>query len=201
MRTQTPRLQHPGLQHLAILVMLLTTAAASVQAASLTLVASGNPVTEKSPFTVDLVLTNSQPGRLGGKTVVTFDQTLLSYGSFSLTPGVPNLSFFSNPVVATNGNLKTVTFGFDYAPVSGVVGTFTFTPVGAPGNLATLGLRDYSQTIGTFFNYTPTYQRIYPTFTGTQVTIAAVPLPAGIWLLATGVGALAVRRRRRRTAA
>ena len=82
-----------------------------------------------------------------------------------------------------------------------MVGTFTFTPLGTPGNLATLGLRDYSQTIGTFFNYAPTYQRIYPTFTGTQVSIAAVPLPAGIWLLATGVGALAVRRRRRRAAA
>ena len=196
MRTQTP-----GLRHLAILLILLTTAGGGAQAASLALLASANPVTQNSPFTVDLVLTNTQPGRLGGKTVVTFDQTLLSYGSFSLTPGVPNLSFFSNPVVATNGNLKTVTFGFDYAPVSGVVGTFTFTPVGAPGNLATLGLRDSSQTIGSFFNYTPTYQRIYPTFTGTQVNITAVPLPAGVWLLGTGVGALAVRRRLRRTAA
>lgn len=191
----------PGPGRLAILLMLVSAAAGSAQAASLALIASANPVTQNSPFTVDLVLTNNQPGRLGGKTVVSFDQTLLSYGSFSLTPGVPNLSFYSNPVVGTNGNLKTVTFGFDYAPVTGVVGTFTFTPVGTPGNLATLGLRDFSQTIGTFFNYAPTYQRIYPTFTGTQVNISAVPLPAGVWLLGTGLGALALRRRRRRTAA
>ena len=193
--------QIPGTRRLAILLMLVAGAAGSVQAASLALIPAANPVTQNSPFTVDLVITNNQPGRLGGKTVVSFDQTLLSYGTFSLTPGVPNLSFFSNPVVATNGNLKTVTFGFDYAPVTGVIGTFTFTPVGAPGNLATLGLRDYSQTIGTFFNYVPTYQRIYPTFTGTQVGITAVPLPAGVWLLGTALGALAARRRLRRTVA
>ncbi len=189
----------PGTQHLAILLMLVAAAAGSAQAASLALIASANPVTQNSPFTVDLVLTNGPTAVAGGKTVVSFDQTLLSYGSFSLTPGVPDLDFFFNPVVATNGNLKTVTFGFDYAP-TGVVGKFTFTPLASPGSIATLGLRDFSQTTGTFFNYAPTYQRLPTTFTGTQVTISAVPLPAGVWLLGTAVGALVARRRLRRAA-
>jgi hypothetical protein len=187
------------------LLAVLTAVGGTAEAASLALVPSANTVTQNNPFTVDLVLnaldlTNNQPGRFGGKVVVNFDQTLLSYGSFVLKPGVANLRFFSDPVVATSGNQKSVTFGFDYAPVSGVVGTFTFTPLGNPNTLATVGMKDFSQTIGTFFSYTPTYQRVYPTITGTQVNISAVPLPAGVWLLGTAVVALAARRRFRHAA-
>ena len=197
--------QTQNLRHFAILAVLFT-AAGSAQAATLKLVPTANPVTQSSPFIVDLVLnaldlTGNQPGDFGGKVVVSFDQTMLSYGSFVLTTGVPNLSFFSNPVVATSGNQQTVTFGFDYAPVSGVVGKFTFTALGNPGSLASIGLRDYSQTIGTFFEYTPRYGRVYPEITGTQVNISAVPLPAGVWLLGTAVGALAARRRFRHAVA
>ncbi|MEO7387457.1 MAG: VPLPA-CTERM sorting domain-containing protein [Gammaproteobacteria bacterium] len=186
----------------------LLIAASGVQASSLVLVASpvtapGGTVAANSVFTVNLVLDatdapGAHPGLYGGQIVVDFNQTLLNYGGFALAG---NVEFFESPVVATNGNTQTVSFGFDKAPDSGTVGTFTFTAIGAPGSLATLGLVDVDDFSGSFASYVPTYQRIYPAFTGTQVTISAVPLPAGVWLLGTAVGALAARRRCRRAAA
>lgn len=180
--------------------LLLIAAGSTAQAASLALIPSAGTVVQNTPFTVDLVLnaldlTDNQPGTFGGKVVVSFNPALLTFGTFVLTPGVPNLLFFSNPAVATSSNQQTVTFGFDFAPVTGVVGKFTFTPVGSPGSIATLGLRDFSQTTGTFFQSTPTNRPVAMSFNGTQVTISAVPLPAGVWLLGTGVGVLLARRR------
>ncbi|MBL8199498.1 MAG: VPLPA-CTERM sorting domain-containing protein [Chromatiales bacterium] len=181
--------------------LLLVAAAGTAQAASLALVPSAGTVAPNGAFTVDLVLNaadapGAHPGLHGGQIVVDFNQTLLTYGSFTLASG---LNFFSSPVVATNGNTRTVTFGFENAPDSGTVGTFSFTATGPVGSLATIGLVDADDFSGSFANYVPAYQRFYPDFAGAQVNI--VPLPAGIWLLGTGVAALAARRRFQRAAA
>ncbi|MEQ1802913.1 MAG: VPLPA-CTERM sorting domain-containing protein [Gammaproteobacteria bacterium] len=191
-----------NIRHFAVVLLLAATAGAA-QASSLALVPSADTVAQNGAFTVNLVLDaadapGAHPGLYGGEIVVNFDRTLLTYGNFALAGG---LSFFSAPVVATNGNNQTVTFGFDNAPDTGTVGTFSFTATGTPGSIATLGLIDADDFSGSFASYVPTYQRFYPTFTGTQVTISAVPLPAGIWLLGTAVGALAARRRFRPAAA
>jgi hypothetical protein len=181
--------------------LLLVAAGGTTQAASLALVPSAASVAQNGAFTVNLVLNaadapGAHPGLYGGEVIVDFDTTLLTYGSFTLASG---LTFFSSPVVATNGNTQTVTLGFENAPDTGTVGTFSFTAIGTVGSLATIGLVDADDFSGSFASYVPTYQRFYPTFTGAQVNV--VPLPAGIWLLGTAVGALAARRRLRRAAA
>ena len=178
--------------------LLLITASTTIQAASLKLVPSASTVAQNGSFTVDLVLNASDvplilhPNLFGGSVVVDFNRTLLSYGGFTLKNG---LSFFDAPVTTTNGNTQTVTFGFDNAPDEGTVGTFSFTAIGGPGSLASLGLIDADDYSGSFASYNPGYKRFTPVFTGTQVSISAVPLPAGVWLLGTAVGALAARRR------
>ena len=101
------------------------------------------------------------------------------------------------PVVTTTGFAETVQFGFDYANNENVVGTFSFIANGEIGNIATLGLADEDDFLGTFFEYY-TYQPMEPDFSGASV--AVVPLPASVWLLGTAVGALAARRRLRRHA-
>lgn len=181
--------------------LILVAASGMAQAASLALVPSSPSVGPGGTFTVSLVLDatdapGAHPGLYGGEIVVDFDRTLLSYGGFTLASGV---SLFSPQVVATSGNTQTVTLGFDNAPDSGTVGTFSFTALGPAGSLATLGLADTDDFSGSFASYVPTYQRFYPAFIDAEVNV--VPLPAGVWLLATGVVALgALRSRARRTA-
>jgi hypothetical protein len=159
-------------------------------------------VAQNSSFLVDLVLDASDlsipgphPGLYSGEVIVSFDLTQLTYNSFTLAGGV---SYYLPPVVATNGNTRTVHLGFDNAPETGTVGTFSFTAIGSPGTLAAIGLADGDPIPGSFVNTVGTNQRFYPTFTGAEVSI--VPAPAGVWLLGTAVGALAIRRRLRSAA-
>jgi len=176
---------------------LLLLAAGATQAASLALVPSATAVAPNGNFTVNLVLDatdapGAHPGLYGGAIVVTFNTTLLSFGGFVLDG---DLSYFEPIEVSTNGNTQTVSFGFDNAPDTGTVGMFSFTAIGPVGSVASIGLVDADDFSGSFASYVPTYQRFYPDFVPAQVTV--VPLPAGVWLLGTAVGALAVRRLRR----
>lgn len=180
--------------------LLLTVAGNAAQAASLALVPSATTVVENSAFTVDLLLNatdapGGHPGLFSGEIIVDFDRTLLTYTGFALGPGVNFVPVGATPSVATSGNTQTVRLWFENAPDVGPVGTFSFTAIGTPGSVATLGLVDADDFSGSFVNKFPTDQRFYPVLTGTQVNISAVPLPAGIWLLGTAVAALAARRR------
>lgn len=170
-------------------------------AASLTLVPSAGTVAQNGVFTVNLMLNaadapGAHPGLFGGEIVIDFNSTLLSFGGFTPTAGV---SYFAPPVITNSGNTRSVSFGFDNAARMGSVGTFSFTALGGPGSLAQIGLVDADDFAGSFASYVPTYQRFYPNFAGADVNV--VPLPAGVWLLGTAVGALVARRRFRRGAA
>jgi MYXO-CTERM domain-containing protein len=173
-------------------------------AASIYLVPSSDIVITDEEFTVQVLINASDapgyhPGLYGGQIVVDYDPSQLGYVGFQLAGGV---SFYSAPQtgVATGGIRQTVTLGFDNAPDTGVVGTFTFRALAAPEQVATIGLADYDSFFGTFAAYVPTYQPFYPDFAGTSVT-TAIPLPGAAWLFLAGVGAALGRARRRSTAA
>ncbi|MSR08881.1 MAG: VPLPA-CTERM sorting domain-containing protein [Gammaproteobacteria bacterium] len=181
--------------------LLLIIAGATAQAASLTLVPSAATVAPGGAFTVNLVLDATSapgfhPGIFSGQILLDFDNSELTYGGFVASSDV---TFYLAPTGATTGNTQTVSFGFVKPGDVGTVGTFSFTALGAPGTLAELGLVDGDDFFGSsFVNNIPTEQRFTPLITGAQVSI--VPLPAGLWLLGTAVGALALRRRFRTTA-
>lgn len=187
-----------------VTALLFIAAGSSAQAASLVaLVPSANPVVQDSTFTVDLMLSAADspgwhPGLHSGAIRVDFDRTLLAYDSFSLTEG---LIYFAPLTVTTSGNTQSITLGFQNAPDTGTVGTFSFRATGPVGSLATLGLADADDFFGSFANKATTDVPYIPGFAGTQVSISAVPLPAGIWLLGTAIGALGTLRRRSRPAA
>lgn len=181
--------------------LLLALAGAPAGAASIYLQPSSDTVVVDELFTVSLLINASDapgahPGLYGGEVVVDWDPTQLAYVDFGLSGGV---NFFSGPTQGTAGALQTVTIGFDNAPDTGTVGTFTFRVVGPPEVVASLGIADSDAFFGTFAAYVPTYQPFYPTFTGTSVT-TVIPLPGAAWLFMAGVAA-ALGRARRRTAA
>lgn len=182
------------------LATLLLAAAGTTQAASLRLVPSADTVVQGATFTVDVVLDAPDALRdlVSGAIIVDFNRTLLDYNGFALTAP---LSFYAPVSTATSGNTQTVSFGFQDAPEVGTVGTFSFTAIGSPGSIATLGLIDADDFAGSFVYMAPTNQRFDLDFIGTEIRIAAVPLPATVWLLGTAVGALVVRRRFRSIAA
>lgn len=190
-----------NIRSLAAALLLVAVAAPTARAASLALVPADPGVAPGSTFTIDLVLDASDapglhPGLYGGAIVIDFDSTLLGYDGFTLASG---LTFFASPVTATNGTLQTVSFGFENAPDTGVVGTFRFIANGPAGSVATIGLVDADDFSGSFANYLDNNRRFYPVFTGADVSI--VPLPAGVWLLGSALGALVARRRFARVAA
>ena len=84
-------------------------------------------------------------------------------------------------MVTTSGDTRSVRLWFENAPATGTVGTFSFSAIGPVGSLATLGLADADDVFGSFVNKNPTDRRFFPTLTGAQVNISAVPLPAGIF--------------------
>jgi hypothetical protein len=181
-----------------IAALLLLAAAGSAQAASLALVPSATSVAPNATFQVNLVLDAGDvpliphPNQYGGAIVVTYDTSQLQFGGFVLNGA---LDYFEPVSTASAGGTGTITFGFDNAPDSGTVGIFTFTALGPAGSVASLNLEDADDFSGSFASYVPAYQRFYPAFVDAQVSV--VPLPAGVWLLGTGLGALAARRLRR----
>ncbi|GMW07837.1 MAG: hypothetical protein AMXMBFR8_26330 [Nevskiales bacterium] len=176
-------------------------AAANLQAASITLVPSASNIIEDTLFTVNVVLDASgapgaDPGLYIGEVTVDFDPTQLAYQSFAFTSPVGPLG--GAPSVGAAGDRQTVTFGFQQATNNSTIGTFSFLALGSPGTIASLGVADADDFIGTFIAKLPTDQPFYPEFNGASVAISPVPLPATAWLLVTALAAASARARRAR---
>ncbi len=180
------------------LAVLALGATATTQAATITLVPSAPSVIEDTIFTVNLVLNASDapgthPGLYIGEVIVDFDPAQLSYQGFAFTAPVEQMG--GAPAVGSAGGRQTVTLGFQKASDTSTIGTFSFLAIGSPGAVATLGVADADDFIGTFISKLPTDQPFDPQFNGASVTIAPVPLPATAWLLATAFAAAGARAR------
>jgi hypothetical protein len=180
---------------LPLLAAMPVAQAAVVSAAQVALLPATAEQAAGAAFSIEVFLDaadapGSRPGLFGGEIIIDFDPQLLTYSGF--TPQGP-VTLFSAPVVGASGARQTVRLGFENAPELGVIGSFQFIAIGPAGSLATIGLADADDFLGSFISYVPTQQPFYPLFHGASVAI--VPVPAAAWLLGSALGLLACWRR------
>jgi hypothetical protein len=150
-----------------------------------------------SGSTFDLQILGSYLGPAtlaGGALDLQFDRTVLNVVSVLVNPAVGDFVTSAGVIDNAAGRVDSIAF----ASFFGVSGSFTlatvkFQAVG-PGSSALL-LSDANDAVYPWTNYdlgvSPAGDTVTPQFSAASVTV--VPVPAGIWLLATGVMGIGIR--------
>jgi hypothetical protein len=162
----------------------------AAEAASVYLTPAGQTVNELAgPVTLGLYMDFTGDPTIGGGIDLDF-QGPISVGSFTPTAYFTNTAdpFFTGYGTADADNDFEVHFG-NFAGLSGVnkLGDLSVNLLGPGAGTIAISI---NSTFGAFYNIGSVQQSV--TLTGAGINV--VPLPAGIWLLLTGVGALAGRR-------
>jgi len=168
-----------------------------LMAATVSLVPSTLTVDEGGQFSVDVMMdaadvpgSHEQPTAFLGSFKVEFDSAVVQYDGFEFLAPAQSLPVFE-PIGVPVG----VQIGFVNALDVGVIGTFNFTTLGSAGDVISISIGHlYPFGISTFVNMLPANVGFDPDFYGTEVSI--VPIPASVWLFASGLGLLGWIRRR-----
>ena len=199
---------HKKLAGLAATAVLMS-AISSAQAVSLTLMSSTPSVAVGETIELQVLMDFSDDATVGGGFDIIFDPGLVSYVSGSyLTDGAlgsdPSFTRDDNPTVTDptkrvevlSDKLAGAAFG-NFGGLSGpaVVGSLSFIANAGGDAVFSLGAST-SASIGGFFSAV-SFSEQFPVFTGTTVSVSAVPVPAAVWLFGSGlVGLIGVARRR-----
>ncbi|WJW76166.1 hypothetical protein QVG61_03480 [Thiohalobacter sp. IOR34] len=138
-------------------------------------------------LSIDLVFDFSSDPTLGGVVDISYDSTLLSFSGY----GAPATGWILTAPTTTAGSLTGLGLDALTASTGGSVLTLDFLAIGA--GTASIGVAN-SGAWNTFYDANNSPQSV--TFTGTSVTVSAVPLPAALWLMLGGLGLLGWQGRR-----
>ncbi|MBT8422391.1 MAG: hypothetical protein KJP03_04670 [Gammaproteobacteria bacterium] len=177
-------------------VLALTVAAATANAASVSLVPGALTVDEGANFDIDLVLDATDTlvpgfsGSMSGVVVIEYDPSLVSFSGFAYnSPASAN-----EPLMMANlSGVEVVGIDFTNAATAGAIGTYSFTAVAPSGSVIDIAI-SASMSAG-FANESPTNKPFFPDFENTAVSV--VPIPASAWLMMSAIGFTAGFLRRR----
>ena len=172
-------------------------AISAAQAASISL----SPSTVNTPpdvFSIDLLINFSDIATSGGAVDITWDPSKLQYNSDFLFDSAFTSRDTSFDVIDFQST-GLLSIGFGTLSSSGisdttVAGTLGFTSLMVPVDSTIIGLQDSAKWSG-FFD-AATGAAITVNYTGT--TVSAVPLPAALWLMISGLGILGFSSSRKR---
>jgi len=186
---------------IACIAGLSLAALSNVEAASISLNPQVSTVQIGSSFAVDLVMDFSDEATLGGGVDVNYDNGFAMFDSFTY-----DTSFLSiiDPLMTCPGagscasidqfnTVSNIAFG-NFNGIGGIftVGTLEFTAI-AGGDID-LFLSSTLGQAGPFVSAT-TFSPMSVTYNG--ATVSAVPLPASIWLMMSGLGLLGLSRKKK----
>ena len=151
-------------------------------------------------ITIDILMDFTGDPTLGGGTDIFYDDSVLSFQSFSF--GTTTLTLdgaFSRLPDDLPNKLEGMAFGnFGGLSGPGTVGTLTFQAI-AVGDI-TLTMADTSNALaGGAFTSAISYGPQSVSFGSSEVSITNVPVPAAVWLLVSGLLGLTGVARKRKT--
>lgn len=168
--------------------------AGALQAATVSLDPASQVIQPNSSVSVNVLVDFSDTsGTKGGFFTLGYDSSLLTFSSFVyntafLTP------FGANPTawnLTTPGTITNVGFGSGLLTGSGTLGTVTFLTG------ASVGTANLTTTLASGFLNKTGFSMLPVSYSGAQVNVAAVPVPAAAWLMASGISMLGLGLRRR----
>lgn len=164
-----------------------------------------DPVNVAGPIggTVSISITGTDFAMVDGAFDLGWDSAVLSYnGDFAFDPGLTERDAFFDTIDFVTPGLLSVywTTGFGPAMVFGstprTIGSLSFTLIAAPGSTSPLTLSD--NLFLSFLDGTLTPMAM--NYVDGLVTVNPVPVPAAVWLFASGMLGLAGVARRQRMA-
>ena len=170
--------------------------AAVSQAATISLSPSSQNVALGNPVSLQLNMDFTGDPTLGGGIDIFYDSSLLTFVSFSFNPSLgDDTGQQRQPDVLTN-ELNGLAFSSSTG-LSGpsLVGTLTFNTISAGTALFTMA--DNVLPAGGFFSAV-TFNPQTVTYQGASVDVAAVPIPAAVWLMLSGMGLIGAMSKRKR---
>ncbi len=160
-------------------------------------------VTAGDTFTVDVYVSNvdnAHSGLLSWGVELDFSQSLLSGNSYSIAPAWP-FAGVNNQIDNTSGKAELLASALTGSTGSMALFSIEFTATDA--GVAALSLQELYPSNASFTGFAGADGYDYDAevvFDSVNVTINPVPLPASLWLFASGLAGLFVHARRKRNA-
>ncbi len=165
----------------------------AAQAASVSLSPTSQPVVLGNSVSFAVNVDFSDAATIGGRFQLSYDSSLLGFTSFSYNSNFTSGLTTYTPTLSS-GLINNLGFA-GLVSGSGTLGTLTFSTLNA-GN-ASLATGAYSDPFYRFRNSTGS-SFLAVTYGGATAQVSAVPAPAALWLMASGLSALGLGLRRRR---